>query len=154
MGRRAPLLLWHSTSFIFCLQIRYKIFIDKSRQVWYNINVKRTGSKRIWGTSKIMCQTPLTVDKKFFKEILKNLLTNYHFCGIINMSRGSHRLNPMEWLYGTETRPLATVQMRSGEESRQYPQKLVSGGIGRGCKPYRKIVANIFQKPLDKQKQI
>jgi hypothetical protein len=44
---------------------------------------KGTESKRIWGTCKVMEQTPLTVDKKFFEEISKNPLTNTTKCGII-----------------------------------------------------------------------
>ena len=35
------------------------------------------------GTCKVMEQTPLTVDKKIFKEILKNPLTNTKKYGII-----------------------------------------------------------------------
>jgi hypothetical protein len=45
--------------------------------------VKRTGSKRIWGTCKVMEQTPLTVDKKFFEESSKNLLTKSTKCATI-----------------------------------------------------------------------
>ena len=59
--------------------------LDKKHKVCYNINVKRTGSKRIWGTCKVMEQTPLTVDKKIFEEISKNLLTKPQKYGIINM---------------------------------------------------------------------
>jgi hypothetical protein len=44
---------------------------------------KGTGSKRIWGTCKVMEQTPLTVDKKFFEEISKNPLTKPQKCDII-----------------------------------------------------------------------
>jgi hypothetical protein len=42
--------------------------LDKPHKVWYNEYVKRTGSKRIWGTSKIMCQTPLAVEN-FLKKV-------------------------------------------------------------------------------------
>jgi AbrB family looped-hinge helix DNA binding protein len=37
-----------------------------------------------------------------------------------------------------------------GEESGKYPLKTLAHDMGRGCKLDRKIVANIFQKPLDK----
>ena len=59
-------------------------------------------------------------------------------------------METMEWLYGTETRPLALVQRARWRGKQIVPIEETNRDIGRGCKLNRKIVANIFQKPLDK----
>ena len=56
-------------------------------------------------------------------------------------------METMEWLYGTETRPLALARWRGKQI---VPIEEANRDTGRGCKLNRKIVANIFQKPLDK----
>ena len=62
-------------------------------------------------------------------------------------------METMKWLYDTETRltALYNAQLERKADSIHGSE---SHDIGRGCKLDRKIVANIFQKPLDKTTKV
>lgn len=100
-GRRVPSCAFCTLLVIFPLKICAKLPLDIFPIVWYNIIVvKREGHC----ASQFEDVTRLCESPKLFEKVFQNLLTNYHFCGIIIMSRGTecerHRRK-----FGTETTP-------------------------------------------------
>ena len=121
------------------------------RLTWNNeIRVERSGfflfdGARWAGALRFYCGNLL---RSFFvyKLVTKYSLTNPIECGIINMSRGEHKRRKRETVDRQKRNLARIVRTKSlGSE-----QKQVGWVNNRVC--IRKIVANIFRKPLDKSR--